>query len=173
MLPTLRRLANNLGFSLPVILMLSLSIGATVSVFSIVYAVLIKPLPYGDPSRLVAVFESKTPNDEATVDHAAPGNFTDWREQNRVFSGLAASCGFTYNLTGMGEPEHLNGMAISANYFSVLQVKPLLGRDFFPQEDSFSAQHVAILSHDLWSGSSIPIPRSRGKAFRWTAIRFT
>jgi putative ABC transport system permease protein len=164
MLPTLRRLAKNLSFSLPVILTLSLSIGATVSVFSIVYVVLIQPLPYGNPSRLVEVFESKTPNDEATTDHAAPGNFTDWQEQNRVFTGLAASCGFTYNLTGMGEPEHLNGFAISANYFSVLQVKPILGRDFLPQEDRFSAQHVAILSHDLWSGKFHSDPAIVGKS---------
>lgn len=164
MIPTLRRLAKNLGFSVPVLLTLSLSIAATVSVFSVIYAVLIRPLPYGHPSRLVELFQSKAPNDQATADPVAPANFTDWREQNRVFSGLVAACGFTYNLTGIGEPENLNGFAISAGYFSVLDVKPILGRDFLPREDSFSAQHVAILSHDLWSGKFHSDPAIVGKS---------
>jgi putative ABC transport system permease protein len=99
---TLRRLSKNRGFSSSVILTLGLGIGATVSVFSIIHAVLITPLPYEDPSHLFSVFESKMANDEAERDEVSPANFLDFRERNHVFSDLAAYCAFHYNLTGNG-----------------------------------------------------------------------
>ena len=90
----LRRLIKSRGFSFSVILTLGLGIGATVSVFSVIDAVLITPLPYADPSRLFSIFQSKRANDEAEQEDFSPANFLDFRRQNHVFSELAASCGF-------------------------------------------------------------------------------
>jgi putative ABC transport system permease protein len=160
---TLRRLWKSRGFSLSVILTLGLGIGATVAVFSIIYAVMIRPLPYADPARLVGVFQSKIANDEAGVDNFSPANFLDFRQQNRVFTELAASCGFHYNLTGNGEPKHLNGAAVSSSLFTILGVQPMLGRTFLPDEDSYSSPHVALLSHHLWSGEFRGDPQIVGK----------
>jgi putative ABC transport system permease protein len=149
---TLRRLWKNRGFSSSVVLTLALGIGSTVSVFSIIYAVLIRPLPYADPARLVSVYQSKLANDEADVDGFSPANFVDFRAQNQVFTDLAAYCGFHYNLTGHGEPRHLNGAAVSAGLFTILGIQPILGRTFLPNEDSYSSPHVVVLSYRLWSG---------------------
>ena len=149
---TLRRLWKNWGFSSSVVLTLALGIGSTVSVFSIIYAVLIRPLPYADPARLVSVFQSKLANDEEDIDSFSPANFLDFRAQNQVFTDLAAYCGFHYNLTGHGEPRHLNGAAVSAGLFTILGVQPMLGRTFLTSEDSYSSPHVVVLSYRLWSG---------------------
>jgi putative ABC transport system permease protein len=149
---TLRRLSKNRGFSSSVVLTLGLGIGATVSVFSIIYAVMIRPLPYTDPRQLISVFQSKVANDEADLDGFSPANFLDFRAQNHVFTDLAAYCGFHYNLTGRGEPKHLDGAAVSSSLFAILGAQPMLGRTFLPDEDSYSSPHVALLSHSLWSG---------------------
>jgi putative ABC transport system permease protein len=147
----LRRLWKNRGFSATVVLTLGLGVGATVSVFSIIYAVMITPLPYPDPARLVSVFQSKIANDQADLDGFSPANFVDFRQQEHVFTDLAASCGFHYTLTGHGDPRHLSGVAASPGLFATLGVKPMLGRSFLPDEDSFSSSHVVLLSHHLWS----------------------
>ncbi len=149
---TLRRLWKNRGFSASVVLTLALGIGSTVSVFSIIYAVLIRPLPYAAPTRLVSVFQSKQANDETDLDNLSPANFLDFRAQNEVFTDLAAYCGFHYNLTGNGEPRHLNGAAVSSSVFTILGIPPMLGRTFLPNEDSYSSPHVVVLSYRLWSG---------------------
>lgn len=161
---TLRRLWNNRGFSSSVVLTLGLGIGATVSVFSIIYAVMIRPLPYADPAHLVSVFQSKVANDEADMDGFSPANFLDFREQNHVFTNLAAYCGFHYNLTGHGEPKHLDGAAVSSSLFTILGVQPMLGRTLLPDEDSYSSPHVVLLSHSLWSGEFHSDPQIVGKS---------
>ncbi len=149
---TLRRLWKNRGFSSSVILTLGLGIGATVSVFSIIYAVMIRPLPYSDPARLVSVFQSKIANDETDLDGFSPARFLDFRQQSHAFADLAAYCDFHYYLTGNGEPKHLEGGATSPALFAILGVRPMLGRTFLPGEDSYSSPHVVLLSHRLWSG---------------------
>lgn len=160
---TLRRLWKNRGFSSSVVLTLGLGIGATVSVFSIIYAVMIRSLPYADPARLAGVFQSKVANDEADLDGFSPANFLDFRQQNHVFTDLAAYCGFHYNLTGSGEPKHLSGAAVSPGLFTILGVQPMLGRTFLPDEDSYSAPHVVLLSHRLWSGEFRGDPQIVGR----------
>ena len=147
---TLRRLWKSRGFSFSVILTLGLGIGATASVFSIIYAVLLRPLPYFKPAELVSVSPSKTPNDEATAYGFSPANFTDFRAQNRSLTDLAASFTMHYTLNAHGEPELLEGTAVSAGLFEILGVRPSLGRTFRPEEDSYSAQHVVMLSHHVW-----------------------
>lgn len=161
---TFRRLWNNRGFSSSVVLTLGLGIGATVSVFSIIYAVMIRPLPYADPAHLVSVFQSKVANDESDLDGFSPANFLDSRAQNHVFTDLAAYCGFHYNLTGSGEPKHLDGAAVSPGLFTILGVRPMLGRTFLPDEDSYSSPHVVLLSHSLWSGEFRGDPQIVGKS---------
>jgi putative ABC transport system permease protein len=149
---TFRRLGKNRGFSCSVVLTLALGIGATVSVFSIIHAVMIAPLPYDDPSHLFSVFESKIANDEDEIDGFAPGNFLDFRAENQSFSELAAYFGAHFNLTANGEPRHLSGTAVSPLFFSILRAQPMLGRTFLPEEDNYSAPHVVLLSYHLWSG---------------------
>jgi len=149
---TLRRLHKSRGFSFSVVLTLGLGIGATVSVFSIIDAVMITPLPYQHPSRLFSVFQSKVGNDQAEMDGFAPGNFLDFRAQNQTFTDLAAYFGAHFNLTGNGEPKHLSASAVSPAFFSILGAQPMLGRTFLPGEDSYSAPHVVLLSYRLWSG---------------------
>jgi putative ABC transport system permease protein len=160
---TVRRLWRNRGFSSSIILTLGLGIGATVSVFSIIYLVMIQPLPYPDSAHLLSVFQSKTGNDEADVEGFSPANFLDFRERNHVFTDLAAYCGFNYNLTGNGEPRHLEGVAVSSAFFSILGIQPMLGRTFLPGEDSFSSPHVVLLSHHLWSGEFHGDPQIVGR----------
>jgi putative ABC transport system permease protein len=160
---TLRRLWNNRGFSASVVLTLGLGIGATVSVFSIIYAVMIKPLPYTEPARLFSVYQSKIANDEGDLEGFSPANFLDFREQNRVFTELAAYCGFNYNLTGNGEPKRLEGVAASSGFFTILGAQAMLGRTFLPDEDSYSSPHVVLLSHHLWSGEFRGDPRIVGR----------
>jgi len=139
-------------FSLSVVLTLALGIGGTVSVFSIIDAVLITPLPYHDPSRLFSVFQSKVANDEDDMEGFAPGNFLDVRAQNQTFSDLSAYFGAHFNLTGNGEPRHLSGSAVSPGLFAILGAQPMLGRTFLAEEDNYSAPHVVLLSYHLWSG---------------------
>ena len=161
---TLRRLSKNRGFSSSVILTLGLGIGATVSVFSIIHAVLITPLPYEDPSHLFSVFQSNIANNEAERYDVAPADFLDFRERNHVFTDLAAYCAFHYNLTGNGQPRHLSGVAVSPSFFTILGARPVLGRVFLPDEDSFSAPHVVLLSHPLWSSEFHGDPHIVGRA---------
>ena len=146
---TLRRLRKSRGFSLSVVLTLALGIGATVSVFSIIDAVMLAPLPYQNPSRLFSIFQSKVANDEAGMDAVAPGNFLDFRAQNQSFTDLAAYFGPHFNLTGNSEPRHLSGSAVSPALFSILGAQPMLGRTFLPDEDSYSVPHVVLLSYRL------------------------
>lgn len=160
---TLRRLWKNRGFSSSVVLTLGLGIGATVSVFSIIYAVMIRPLPYADPAHLFGVFQSRVANDEAGQDAFSPANFLDFRERSHVFTGLAAYCGFNYNLTGNGEPKRLEGVAVSSDFFTILGIQPMLGRTFLPDEDSYSSPHVVLLSHHLWSGEFRSDPQIVGR----------
>lgn len=173
MTSSLRSLRKNFWFSASVVLTLSLSIGAVVTVFSVIHAVLIRPLPYDHPSRLVDLSESVAPNDEMNRDPLSPGDFTDWQQLNRVFTSVAAGCGFSYNLTGIGEPEHLYGYAISANYFSTLGVRPVQGRDFLPSDDSFYSPHVVILSNQLWAGKFHSDSNIIGKAISLNGDPFT
>ena len=170
---TLRRLWKFRSFSSSVVLTLGLGIGATVSVFSIIYAVLITPLPYAHPERLVGVFESKIANDEASRDAFSPANFLDFQQRNQVFTDLAAYCAFQYTLTGSGEPRLLNGAAVSASFFPILGIQPMLGRTFLPDEDSYSSPHVVLLSHGLWVGGFRGDPKIVGRTVSLNAAHTT
>jgi predicted permease len=143
----LRTLAHNAGFTIVAILTLTLGIGANTAIFSVINGVLLRPLPYYDPSRLVILGE-KTP--EFDMMSLSYPNYLDWEKDNRCFASLAAVRWMDFDLTGLGMPEHLNGKMVSAGFFPTLGITPLLGRDFSPQDDHLGAGRVAMISGGLW-----------------------
>ncbi|HEX8282764.1 MAG TPA: ABC transporter permease [Pyrinomonadaceae bacterium] len=145
----LRVLWKNPGFTAVAVVALALGIGANSAIFSVVNAVLLRPLPYQNPERLVMVWEENNKSGYPK-DTPAAANFVDWREQNQVFEGMAAVAEQDFNLTGAGEPERLSGRRVSADLFSLLGVAPHAGRTFAPEEDRPGANKVVVLSHGLW-----------------------
>jgi putative ABC transport system permease protein len=144
-----RMLLKQPGFSLIAVLTLALGIGANTAIFSIVNAVLLRPFPYQAPERLVMLREHVS-GGGAGFSPSYP-NFADWRTQNTVFASIAAvRQNESFNLTGAGEPERLQGRLVSAEFFSTLDIKPLVGRDFLAEEDRPGATPAAILSYGLW-----------------------
>ena len=144
----LRMLARNPGFAAVAVIALALGIGANTAIFSVVNGVLLQPLPYRDPGRLMRLSE-RSP-DFGTMSVAYP-NFVDWKDQNRSFAGLAAFRWDDYDVTGGGQPEHLSGKMVSADFFRVLGINPLLGRDFDPLADRLGASPVVLIGGGLWS----------------------
>jgi putative ABC transport system permease protein len=143
-----RMLRKNPGFSSIAVLTLALGIGANAAIFSVVNAVLLRPLPFKEPDRLTMIRETKLPQfPEFSV---SPGNFLDWKSQNTVFEQLVAYHGLSFNLVGTGDPEELRGQRVTDGFFAMLGIKPELGRDFLPEEDQSGRSNVAIISHGLW-----------------------
>jgi putative ABC transport system permease protein len=161
------------GFSLVVIMTLALGIGANTAVFSMIEVLLLRPLPYPDSKHIFQLFEAKAPNDSATPGNVSPGNFVDWHDQSRTFSGMAASEGFGYTLSGDGSPESIFGAACSSEWFKVLGVKPELGRDFLPEEDRPGAAPVVLLNDKLWRRKYQADPGIVGKTIRVNSEAFT
>ena len=147
----LRMLAKGRGITALAILTLALGIGANSAIFSVVNAVLLRPLPYKNPGLLVMLWQSnlRKNGDSGPV---SPANFVDWRDQNQVFERLAAINTFgSFNLTGAGEePERLQGAQVSAGFFSILGADAAAGRTFSDDEHRAGRDHVAVLSHGLW-----------------------
>src|SRR5579859_1039302 len=143
-----RGLRRSSGFAIVAILTLALGIGANTAIFSIIYAVLLRPLPYQQPGQLVRLYETE----------AAPGNypftgpdFLDWKTQNQSFQDMTLiSWTHSMNLSGRGEPDHVDGTPTEANFFSLLGARPLLGRTWVPGEDEPGHDHEVILSYGLW-----------------------
>ncbi|HEY6187243.1 MAG TPA: ABC transporter permease [Pyrinomonadaceae bacterium] len=154
-----RMLMKNPGFTIVAVIALALGIGANSAIFSVVNTVLLRPLPYKDPDQLVMVWEDAT-TQGFPRDTPAPANYIDWRDQNQVFEGMAAIADMSFNLTGVGEPERIEGRRVSASLFPLLGVAPQLGRAFLPEEDQPGANRVVIMSHGLWQrrfGSDVTI----------------
>jgi len=144
----LRMLWKNPGFTIVAVLALALGIGANSAIFSVVNAILLRPLPYKNPGQLVMVWENAT-HLGFPKNTPSPANFLDWRQQTTVFQGMAAFAERSFNLTGAGEPERLDGRRVSANLFDVLGVRPIIGRTFVPQEDQPGTK-VVLLNESLW-----------------------
>ena len=144
----LRLLRQSPSFAAIAILALALGIGANTAIFSTLDAVVLRPLPYHDPDRVVMVFEDSS-HIGFTNNTPAPANYFDWKAQNHVFTDIAASRYRGLSITGDGTPEQLKGMAVTANLFSVLGVAPLIGRTFSDEEDRNGAQ-VVVISYGLW-----------------------
>lgn len=141
-----RQLLRSPLFAAVAVLTLALGIGANCAIFSVIHSVLLQPLPYADPERMVIVYETW----QQQGGHVSVGNFADWRAQNRVFEDLAAFNGASFNLTDGAEPERLYGAMISPSFFRTGQLAPALGRYFLPDEGQPGHDHVVVLSHGLW-----------------------
>ena len=145
----IRMQRKNPGFTIVAVIALALGIGANTAIFSVVNTVLLRRLPYKDPDRLVMVWEEAT-KAGYPQDTPAAANFIDWRDQNQVFEGMAATDYTSFNLTGSGEPERLEGRRVSTNLFPLLGVEPQVGRVFTAAEDRPGSERVVVLSHGLW-----------------------
>ena len=140
-----RTLVRNPGFAAVAILTLALGTGATSAIFSFVYAVVLRPLPYREPDRLVSVFEHRRFDMGLTVP-----DYVDWRAAATSFEQLAASSAIAANLTGRGEPERVTAVRVSANYFETLGVPPAHGRGFNWSDEPFGAPRVVVIGDGLW-----------------------
>ncbi len=144
-----RLMLRNPGFTFITMLTLALGIGATSTIFSFINGILLRPLPYDDAARLVMLDEFSSKR-SGSFGVSFP-NFVDWREQNRVFTGIAAYGGDDFTLTGGTDPVQLQGSQISFNTFEILGIPPLLGRSFTATEDQPGQDGVVILGYSLWT----------------------
>jgi putative ABC transport system permease protein len=143
----LRMLAKSPGFTLVAVLTLALGIGANTAIFSIVNAVLLRPLPFQDSSQLVLLRETYKGVGNVSVSYP---NFLDWRQQSHSFSAMAVVNNVAFNLSGVAQPENIGGYAVSPNFLALVGVRPVLGRDFLPAEEKPGTAPVILLSYQLW-----------------------
>jgi putative ABC transport system permease protein len=145
-----RSLLKRPGFTCILVITLALGIGANTAIFSVVNAVLLRPLPFQDPDRLVTLWE-RNPKQGYDQNPPAAGNYMDWRDQNRVFAQMAIYApSKKFNLSIEDQPERIMGAAVSASLFAVLGVNPAQGRVFSPEEEQPGRDQVVLISHSLW-----------------------
>jgi putative ABC transport system permease protein len=168
----LRQLRKSPGFTVVALATLALGIGANTAIFTVIDAVLLRPLPFHNPSRLVAVNPTE-PGRRDDVGVSYP-EFLDWRSRNHVFERLSVFRSDDFTLTGRGEPAHLIGGVVSANTFSLLGVAPVLGRDFTTEEDAPSSGGLpVILSNSLWRERFSADPHILGQSITLSGQSFT
>ncbi len=152
-----RTLAKNKAFTAVAVLTLALGIGANTAIFSVVNAILLQPLPYKDPGKLVFVWTTMISQGVPISGSSAP-DFREWRARNRVFQEMAAYTYDNLNLSLPGEePSRLQGADVSPELFSLLGVNPVLGRTFLPEEEQWGRHRVALLSYSFWGGQDYAI----------------
>ncbi len=153
----LRQLRKSPGFTAVTVITLALGIGANTAIFSVVNAVLLRPLPYKDDGRLVVILnKGRNP--------VAPANFIDWRSQSQSFSQMGAAEYWTPNLTGTDNPEKLWALHVTPDIFPMLGVQPLLGRMFLPEEQEAGKEHEVVLSYSLWQSHFAGNPEIIGRS---------
>ena len=167
-----RMLLKRPGFTIVAVLALALGIGANSAIFSVVNAVLLRPLPFEDPGRLVVVWERR-PRQNRESNPVAPADFIDWQKQNQVFERMAAHSTVPFNLTGSGEPEQIIGQLVTTDFFNVLGVKAALGRVLLPDVDKPGGERVVVLSHALWQRRFGGDPNLIGKTIKLDNEGFT
>ena len=162
----LRQLRKNPGFTAVVVITLALGIGANTAIFSVVNALLLRPLPYKDDSRLVVILHNGS-------NPVAPANFEDWRSQNHVFESMGAAQFWTPNLTDPSNPEKLWGLQITADILPMLKVEPLLGRVFLPEEQEAGKEDEVVLSYSLWQSHFAGDPHVIGRSLPLSGRNYT
>jgi putative ABC transport system permease protein len=167
---SLRNLRNNPGFALIAVATLALGIGANTAIFSVVHSVLLKPLPYPQPERLMLLDDSIHSTGHMSVSWP---NFLDWRVQNRSFEGMAAIRSMTYNYTGGDQPEVIRALATSSSLFDLLGAKPFVGRFYNADEDKPGAAPVVLLSHSFWQRRFGGDPSAIGRAITLSDVSYT
>jgi len=143
----LRLIRRSPGFTAMAVLTLALGIGANTSVFSLIHASLLKPLPYPHPEELANVWRTYG---NSGVGSVSIPDLRDWQNQNSAFEGIAAYGNRRFSLQGASEPEAVETARVSSNFFQVMGIKPDLGRGFLPEEEIPGEEHVVVLGHDLW-----------------------
>ena len=157
-----RTLGKSPGFTVAAVVTLALGIGANTAMFSVVQGVVLAPLPYSQPDRLVMLLES---NQRFSRDAISYPNFVDWQRSARSFDQMAAMMFHQgFDLSGPGSPEHLDGVEVTAGFFGTLGVAPSLGREFTPEEDRHGAAPVIIISNRLWRNRFDASPQALGKS---------
>lgn len=166
----LRVTRKNPGFALAAILTLALGIGANTAFFSVVNGVLLNPLPYPHPEQLVTVDESKANFLDGSISYS---NFFDWQKDNQVFSSMAISRGYGFNLTGLGDAEEVVAKFITSDYFTVLGVNPVLGRTFVAGEDKIGAAPIVLISTAFWQRKFGSSPDVLGQSLKLDGKSYT
>ncbi len=156
----LRMLVKTPAFSILAIATLALAVGANSAVFSVINAVLLRPLPYEKPAELVNVFGAQPQLAKAPT---SPANFLDWKEQNQVFERIATYVGQGFNLLGDNKPERVRGARVSADLFDLLGVRPAIGRSFHVEEEELGRNRVVVLSDEFWRSRFGGDPKSVGR----------
>ena len=166
----IRALWKNPGFAIVIVLTLALGIGANTAIFSVVRAVVLAPLPYPQPDRLVMVWENRPK--VKTLGTSYP-DFLDWQRNTRSFGQMAALASRNYDLTSPGAPQHLDGMEISSGLFATLGVKLAMGHDFTPLEDLPHGTPAVIISDRLWRNRFASSPQALGKSILLDGAEYT
>ncbi|HMG32765.1 MAG TPA: ABC transporter permease [Blastocatellia bacterium] len=157
-------------FTALAIAIVALGIGLNTAIFSVVNGVLLRPLPYQDPGRLVSLFEE---SENGELNGVSLPNFLDWRDQNQVFEQMAAYRWQAFNLTSVEDPQLLDGWYVSSNFFPLLGVNPILGGTFLPEEDKAHGTPVVLLSYRLWQRQFAGDPNLIGQTITINAQDYT
>jgi predicted permease len=166
----LRTLVKNPGFTVVAVLTLALGIGANTALFSVVNGVLLNPLPFSAPDQLVALYANRVHLERASISYP---NFLDWQRENHSFASLAAFRPDDFNLTGAGEAEHIRGEMVSADLFSTLGVKPVIGRSFSSEEDRLGGAPMVLISAGFWKRKFGSVPDIAGKRLSLNGTGYT
>ena len=156
----LRWLRKNPGFTLLSVLMLAVGIGVNTAMFSVINAVLLRPLPYAEPDRIVWMNESGAEIQNRMVSYP---NFVDWRARNQSFESMSIIRGYWVNITGTDRPESISSRMVTSEYFKVMRATPMMGRDFTPEDDKPGAAPVTVISYGTWQQRYAGDPNIIGK----------
>jgi putative ABC transport system permease protein len=159
----LRMLRKNAGFATVAILTLALGIGANTAIFSVINGVLLSPLPYNDPDRIVLVLESN-PTRGFPQFSVSPPNYMDWKKNSTSFEQIASIARGDFNYTGGAEPERISGARVASSFFAVMGVTPTMGRTFLPEDDVVGKAGVVVLGYGLWTRRFGSDPQVLGKS---------
>ena len=165
-----RMMARSRGFTIVAILTLALGIGANTAIFSVVNGVLLNPLPFPHAEELVTLSESKPNFSTGSISYP---NFRDWQRNNHTFAAMAISRQISFSLTGAGEAEQLNAALLSSDYFSLLGVKPVIGRTFAPGEDEVGAAPIVLINEGLWKRKFGSSPDVLGRTITLSGASYT
>ncbi|HEU4390279.1 MAG TPA: ABC transporter permease, partial [Blastocatellia bacterium] len=166
----LRLLVKDAGFSVVAALTLAVGIGANTAISSVVYGVLVKPLPYREPDRLMRIFEHHPRSPKFPI---SPANFLDYRRESQSFDAMALFARGDLQIGGGARPEHLAGMQVTSGFFSLLGWQPALGRDFLPEEELAGKHRVVILSNSFWQRQFGSDPDIIGKQVELSSEAYT
>lgn len=167
-----RALLKHPGFMIVAVLALALGIGANTAIFSVVNSMLLRPLPFSEPDRLLQVWEANVKRGRMEMPVSFP-NFADWRDQNHVFEQVVAYSDWSFNLTGAGEPERIRSAIVSPAFFSTLGINPIHGRVFLPEEDQKGKDFVVVMGEQLWRRRYNSDPNIIGQAINLGGQSFT